>query len=424
MPKPDPSANSSFRRPFAVVLAAAFTITVFKGFRLPSLWSATHFAFNYSQGFVRRALVGEVARRLFGDNVYTYRNFLAFSYLVLAACGALVGWLIARVLRERQEDWGLRVVLLAFAASPALVFFVHMVGYLDNVGLLMVLLFLIGAERLKNAFVPPALVSVVGVLLLLVHEGLCVMFLPTLFFFLVCHALRSHRARPFQKWMWAVLAAEAVLAVAPVLIGAVLLSRSGAEHGARVSALVDFMRQHVDFPIRGDAVETLTRSSEENMRRIVPWYWSLPSSRRLALANFSAFLPGLGVLVYFAVVSIGRLRLPRAQSAAMLATFVAATFSPLLMNFVGWDWPRWNGIALVDGMIALLAMLWFFKAEAGSVLASGARFLAIGVVATFIGLASDAFLFDDYRVQYFPFERQFELLERLWKDDFKTRPPG
>lgn len=424
MPSPDSPAKSPFRRPFAWVLAVVFTITIFKGFRLPSLWSATHFAFNYSQGFVRRAFVGEVARRLFGDNVYTYRNFLAFSYLVLAACGALLGLRMARALRAREHDWGLRVVLLTFAASSGLVFFIHMVGYLDNVGLLLTLLFFVLIERMKNPFVPAPLALTFGAVLLLIHEGLVVMLVPTLFFGLVCHALRRHRERPLVGWAWGVLGAEAVLATVPLLIGAVLLSRSGAQHADRVNALVEFMRQHVDFPIRGDAVETLTRSSEENMRHIVPWYWSQPTSWKFAWQNFSSFLPALGVMIYFAVVSMWRLRLPLVLRGALLAAFMAATFSPQFMNFVGWDWPRWNGITLVACMIAILAVRSFLDVDEDARAVNGPRFLAVGVITTFIGLASSAFLFDDYKVQYYPFEHQFELLERLWKEDFKTRPPG
>lgn len=424
MPPPDSPAKSPFRRPYALVLAVTFAITFLKGVRLPSMWSATHFAFNYSQGFVRRAFVGEVARRLFGDNVYTYRNFLVFSYVVLAACAGLLGHRMARALRAREHDWGLRVVLLTFAASSALVFFIHMVGYLDNVGLLLTLLFFVVIERVKNPFVPAPLALVCGAVLLLIHEGLVVMLLPTLFFGLVCHALRSHRVRPLARGTWAVLAAEGLLATLPLLIGAVLLSRSGAGHGDRVNALFEFMRQHVDFPIRGDAVETLTRSSEENMRHIVPWYWSQPTSWKHAFKNFSSFLPALGVMLYFAVVSMRRLGLPRFLFAALLAAFAAATFSPLFMNFVGWDWPRWNGITLVTCMLAILVVKAFLEGEVESRTVDGPRFLAAGVVATFIGLASSAFLFDDYQVQYFPFERQFELLERLWKEDFNTRPPG
>jgi hypothetical protein len=403
------------------LLATIFALTFFKGVRLPSLWAATHFAFNYSQGFVRRGFVGEVARRLFGDDVYTYKNFLGFSCLVFTLCALLLGRNIVQALRAAPQDLALRLALLAFAASPALVFFVHMLGYFDNLGLLLVLGFLWAAERINNRFVPAILVALVGVVLVLIHEGLVIIFVPTLTFVLLCHAVRAHRLAAFKRWDWAILGVEAALAIAPILIVAIVLSRSGGHDADRVQALTKFMHRHVDFPIRSDAVETLTRSSEENMRRIIPWYWRQPESQQRAAQDFSAFLPGLGVLIYYAATMLRRLALPRALFVVLLLGFIAATFAPEFMNFAGWDWPRWNGLTLINCVVALLSLLVLLRPEPARV---GPNFIAAAGVATAIALASNTFLFDDYRVQYFPFGKQFELIERLFREDFKTRPPG
>lgn len=420
IPSASPTQNP-FRRPFAILLATIFALTFFKGVRLPSLWAATHFAFNYSQGFVRRGFVGEVARRLFGDDVYTYKNFLGFSCLVFTLCALLLGRNIVRALRAAPQDLALRLALLAFAASPALVFFVHMLGYFDNLGLLLVLGFLWAAERINNRFVPAILVALVGVVLVLIHEGLVIIFVPTLTFVLLCHAVRAHRLAAFKRWDWAILGVEAALAIAPIFIVAIVLSRSGGHDADRVQALTKFMHRHVDFPIRSDAVETLTRSSEENMRRIIPWYWRQPESQQRAAQDFSAFLPGLGVLIYYAATMLRRLALPRALFVVLLLGFIAATFAPEFMNFAGWDWPRWNGLTLVTCVVATLSLLRLLRPEPARV---GPNFIAAAGVATAIALASNTFLFDDYRVQYFPFGKQFELIERLFREDFKTRPPG
>jgi hypothetical protein len=200
-----------------------------------------------------------------------------------------------------------------------------------------------------------------------------------------------------------------------------MLSRSGGHDAERVQALTKFMHRHVDFPIRRDAVETLTRSSEENMRRIIPWYWRQPESQQRAAQDFSAFLPGLGVLIYYAVTMLRRLALPRALFLALLLSFIGATIAPEFMNFAGWDWPRWNGLTLVTCMVAILSLSLLLRPEPARV---GPNFIAAAGVATAIALASNTFLFDDYRVQYFPFGKQFELIERLFREDFKTRPRG
>jgi hypothetical protein len=414
--------QNRFRRPFGVLLATVFVITFFKGFRLPSLWPATHFAFNYSFGFVRRGLVGEVARRLFGNDVYKYHNFLAFALGSMAVLAVLLAQAIIRALRLNPNDWGLRVALLLFGVSPGLVFFVHMVGYFDYVGAIGVLGLCFAAMRIQHRFAPAYLALVLGALLVLIHEGLAVMFVPSIFFVLLCHAVRGSLTRSIGKWEWAALAAHGVLATAPFLLAAVVLSASGTQDGERVRALVAFVQKHADFPIRADAVEVLTRSSAANMRVIVPWYWAQPLSRQLAFANFSAFLPGFALILYYGVVSIRRIDLPRVLSWLLLAAFLAAALCPQLLNFVGWDWPRWNGISLVQSVVCLLSVKLLLPQKESPEISD--RFLTLGVVFTAIGLASTAFLFDDYRVQFFPFENQLDLLLNMFKGKFILRPHG
>jgi len=48
------------------VIALVFAVSLLKGARMPSLWAATHMTFNYSQGFIRRGLFGQVLR-VFGE---------------------------------------------------------------------------------------------------------------------------------------------------------------------------------------------------------------------------------------------------------------------------------------------------------------------------------------------------------------------
>ncbi|MGC4094102.1 MAG: hypothetical protein QM756_40570 [Polyangiaceae bacterium] len=415
-----PTEHSPFSRAYAVLLPVVFAITFLKGFRLPSSWCATHFAFNYSQGFVRRGLVGEIARQLFGDDVFKYRNFVFLAYSMWLVVGALLGLLIVRALRSAPKDWGLKCALLVFAASPALLFFVHAVGYFDYIGVALVIGFGLLAPRIRPSFALPPIVLALGTLLLFIHEGLIVMFGPTLVFVVVCHVARAAREKPLPKWAWVVLGAEVVLCTLPLLCIAVWLSTTGMGDAPRVQALSEFMARHADFGIRGDAVETLTRSSAVNFKQIVPWYWAQPTSREYAARDLSSILPGMALVATYGCLAIRRLALGRWLGWLVLVAFVLAMFSAELMNFVGWDWPRWNGVALVNGVVCILLVKLALPTDVAN--ESGARFVMPAAVCTAIALASTSFLFDDYKVQYYPFDSQFELMHQMFKSDFKLHP--
>lgn len=407
---------------FLVLLATVFGISFFKAFRLPSLWCATHFAFNYSQGFVRRGFVGEVARRLFGDDVYKYRNFTVFAFLLFIVCAVLFGLAVRRALRANPDDWGLRLTLVVFAASPGLVFFIHLVGYFDYLGLLALLLFGLAMPRLKNRLLSCALALAVGALFILIHEGLAVIFIPSLLFLLVCDTARTSQSRNLETKDWVLLAGQALFIALPLIAFAVFLSTTGAQDRERVHRLLDFMQRHADFQIRTDAVDALMRSSAYNLQHILPQYWALPLSRVRAARDLSSFLPGLAVVIYYGIATIRRANLSVAIRRVVMGSFVLAAFSPELMNLVGWDWPRWNGLALITSMVAIL----FCK----QLLTSGQPFvtprwlLSLGAVATAISLASTQMLFDNYCVQYYPFDIQLDLARRIVAEGFNTRPPG
>ncbi|HXS15796.1 MAG TPA: hypothetical protein VN764_01320, partial [Polyangiaceae bacterium] len=120
MTTPNDAPLSSLSKAYGPIAVAVFLIGWLKGFRLPNLWSATHFAFNYSQGFVRRGFVGELARLVGGEKVYTYQNFLVFSVVVFLVTATLLTITIRRTLDASPRDLPLRAAVLVFAASPGL----------------------------------------------------------------------------------------------------------------------------------------------------------------------------------------------------------------------------------------------------------------------------------------------------------------
>jgi hypothetical protein len=195
-----PSLEISLKRGFLGVALVVFGLTFFKGFRLPNLWVATHVAFNYSQGFVRRGLVGEVARLVGGVEVYRYKVIVCVAFLVMGLVGIAFTLAIRRALKTNPFDWSLRIALLVFLSSPGLVFFVHAVGYNDYYGLLMSLLWVLLASRTSRRFLPVVALLAIGGVMAFIHEALFVMFGPMLLFSLACHLTgRSNCQAPNQR---------------------------------------------------------------------------------------------------------------------------------------------------------------------------------------------------------------------------------
>lgn len=412
----------SLKRAYLPVVVALFVLAWLKGFRFPNLWSATHFAFNYSQGFVRRGLVGEVARQLWGDDVYRYETFVVFAFVVFFFTVVGFAWAIRRALVNDPRDLGLKVAVLVFASSPGLVFFIHSIGYNDYFGILLVLIVLFLASRSRSTFALFYWVVLISIVSALIHEGLAVMFGPILVLAMVCHVLRRAEAAPMSRGLTVALVAHTVAATLILLSLSTLVSSIGVEDLDRVQALREYVTQHADFPIRPKAFDALQRSSEQNLTRLMPWYWSVKSHVDVAIPSWQAFFPGFLWMLAYGVLAVRRARVPSSSRWILAVLFVLASLAPLAFNFVGWDWGRWNGLALLACFSSIMTLKSYFPTRAEDT--TPVHVLSTGIIAVAIGLASTTPLFDGFQVEFFPFQAHQDTLERLIEDGFQYRPRG
>jgi hypothetical protein len=407
-----------FNRAFACVLVVVFLLTLLKGFRLPNLYSAAHLALNYSQGFVRRGFMGELSRHVFGDLTYKYWFFVGWAFVVMGLIAVLLALLLRRALRAEPRDVGFKCALLAFAASPGLVMFVHTVGYFDQVGFLALLALLLWMPRTKFRLLPFYVVIVVGFLLGLTHEILVPMFGPVIFLAMVCHVIRR-APDTTSLGSRGVMAAHAVIAIGAVLVLSGVVSTVGGENKERVLALKAYIEQRADYGLRPDLFEALYRSSKENLFELMPWYWRVDRPLPLIYKSCLSVLPSFAFLIAYGLHSILRLVVSKLTRWILAVSFVGACVAPLALNFVGWDWNRWNGIAVMASFGAVLTLKLFLpspRRRSSLVLAT------LGAMAVAISLASDTVLFDETKVQFFPFEEQQRLIERIMRSPQYYRP--
>jgi hypothetical protein len=433
---PDAAAPAGARRPprhILIIIAGVFAVSMLKGLRMPNLWSATHMTFNYSQGFIRRGLFGQVLRLsapLVGaDRVYRY-NLLALLAVILfvLAVVAMIR-LVRRTLDTDGGDLTLAAMTVVFAASPGVVFLVHEIGYLDYIGLVVVPVFIGWAARTRSLWAPFYVATAISVVLALVHESMIIMFAPTLWLVLVAHIVTQARARALSRRTVALLFAHAAAAAAVALIASSAVGTLGTKSPAQIHLLQASIQRLANFPLRGDGFEALYRPVRENLMNLMPLHWRYAINQRYLITGLVVSFPGLAVLSTYALRLIARLALPRAIRALLTTLFLVATLCPLALNLVGWDSARWNAICFAAAFSCIAALRLFFCAPGGAVGVQRPRLddrwmLVLAAGAIVFALASNyyGFLFDGYVVQWFPFDSQLQSLVELFRGGFTFVP--
>jgi hypothetical protein len=422
-PSADPVA-----RYFPWVAWVVLALSLLKGLRMPNLWSATHFAFNYSQGFIRRGLIGEAARRLLGERAYHYNVFAVAAIVIF---GAMVGefvWLIRRTLRVQGAagELGISVAILAFVASPGITFFAHIIGYFDILGLLVLLGLVVYSTGARQRYWLFYLSALAGVLLAFVHEGMVIMFVPTMFFMLLCYVIRlQHQGVIGRGARWSLYIHTALATFAGIAASSII-SHVGTRDSATISALHSSIGQLANFQLRTDGFEVLYHSVQDELLNVMPAHWRHEDRMVGLQRGFVAIAPGFLFLVYYGIRCIARWNTGWRTRALLGTSYLGAVLSPLSLNLVGWDNNRWNAISMIAAMccICIMRLHLLPSAKAGQAQrwALSPRELTAGICVVAIGLATTNDLFDGYAVQWFPFGHHVDSIRELFESHFTWRP--
>jgi hypothetical protein len=413
----------------AIVTGFVFLVAMLKGLRMPSLWAATHMTFNYSHGFLRRGLFGQVLR-VFGESrCYRYNFLFLCAAILFVLAGIALFLLIRRMWAGDRGDRGLQAATLVLAASPGVVFLVHEIGYLDYVGMIVVPCFLLWAASSRRRYAIFYVAMPVSIVLALVHESMIVMFAPSLLFAMACHVVVRGTGLPRRSRV--LLVAHAVLATLVALAASSVIGTIGNGNAEQLRALQESIARHANFPLRGDGFDAVQRTLRQNLLEVLPKHWSNPVNHTYLLTSLLASLPGLAFLASYGVRLLRRLGISRRARVFLTILLPTATIAPLLLNFIGWDSARWNAIAFMACFFCLASIRLFFLTPPTSDTTQGKghriedrptlTWAAIAIVA---GLCTSYFgyLFDGYVVQGFPFVGQFTNALDVIKGGFTTIP--
>jgi hypothetical protein len=295
-------------------------------------WKLHQFVFTYDDlGFAKRALLGSV---LGLDDVTSTESpavralsvvfLMAFSALLLAFSFSLP-----------------RVYRLLMVASPAVFLQAGFdLGRIDQLNYALLLLILLSPWRWAILAAP---------LMVLAHEGVFLIHLPVLF---AGHWLVHGPSR----------AAAAAFALSAAALAAVL-AFGGLDPGLDVGGLYPAMT--------GSSYAMLSLNLSGNFAFV---------GERAAWAN-GFYWTCLVVAAAYAALTFLLLRPMLAGGRLLGSAIYLAAFAPLLLSFVGIDWPRWVACVVVN--IFILACVAQAKAGGGSAPGRPSGAVKLGLIAAF-----------------------------------------
>ncbi|HWO08417.1 MAG TPA: hypothetical protein VNN80_03025, partial [Polyangiaceae bacterium] len=320
-------------------------------------------------------------------------------------------WLCRRSLAGRDSDVELKAAILVFVASPGLVLLVHLVGYLDHLGLLFVCAFAAATTSARTKWQAYAVAALTGPVLALVHEAQTILFMPVVLFVLACRECRAAQGEPAAKSSLFGAAWRAVLPLAAVLALALGVSAyvSLAAEPRLVGALDHWLHQRADFTLHYGVFRALKTGTPVSLLDKMYDFWSGPGRLIWWFKAAVLFLPSYVFLIVCGWRAIGGVDAPsRGVVAALRGLFLVACASPLVLNVVAWDYARWFALAVSNALICLLAFRASCRARPAE---GGGGPLPLAAAMTIaLGLAGDAIFFNGAKVSYYPFFDQWQAL--------------
>jgi hypothetical protein len=370
-------------------------VSAIKGIRLPNRWSATQAQVDYSVGFVKRGLFGQVMRIL-DIPIGNYWIFAGVSFCLIAILSVL---LVRRLWTSgylRCIDNGMAGVV--FLSSFSVSYLFHLVGYLE-IPLAICALIVAGSSR------PAPAACVAGMVGVLVHEMYAIVFLPLTLLIAFFEVADADNVRRAVRLMLKPLAVGVVVGVELLLIAC---RRPGQ---AQLILLVNGIQTRVSFPLRGDFFEIFERSFAANIKL----QWGLAQKHEwweMQLFAALAFMPTAIFFIWISWRAIG-MRYGGLRARALRCAICAASFAPLLLNAIGWDIYRWYALMTLDAFIVSTIVCRRCLADHSITLEFTARQRNAAIVLIALNMATGVGFLDGRQLDTFPFDGKIHSAVRL-----------
>lgn len=354
-------------------LAAAVAASL----RWPSIWTVTHYLFDYEFGFMKRSLFGAIIG-LFLEPPFYFLDLAIIAHIIYMACLVLIIY-IAFYYALKSGDYFFTLLLFT---STAFTYLGHLVGYFDHLGWIIIVL---------SILLPITWIGVVARIVMcifgcLVHEVFVFFFAP----FIAADLWLRRYLRNQDPW----LPSLAVTAGTVFTIVFVLQVEPPAHFAVTFEHLDS---KSADFSPRSDSVEVLFRNVSENMTKMG---WArIQIEIWIQLAG--AIVSTLPLVMYFTILNI--LSVKRAKP-SMIATMIiiGVPIGTLSANIIAWDTFRFGAVAQLTTILLFFSISMRLDepvTHQGAL--KGYEWIAAFMV--FLSLSTQPMLFDGIRLERFPY---------------------
>jgi hypothetical protein len=315
---------------------------VLKGVRRPGTWPLTQAEVDYSFGFTKRGLQGEIFH---GLHLWNARPLGTVFVVELALLFLLLIILTSRSgLVQQGGGW---CIAAAFASSYSVTYITNTIGYSEVLGAALALVtLLVRDSRLRFLVASP--VIAVGIL---IHEDFLLLFVP----FLLLSFFLDGLVEATRRRAWTAGFILSALAIALTLLTSLAPSLPP-EQAHRMQAS---LMSKVDFPLRSEMFRIFTLSLHDNLAimwqigRHSYWWWTEQ------LVSLFVFGPVLWLIIRRCFRTLESVN--QATGAIKFAVLLSS-LAPLSMHLLGFDQMRWNALCVLDAYVCLLIINMHFQA--------------------------------------------------------------
>ncbi len=393
------SYNDSGGRWLKPALLFLTLLAVFKGLHRPDRWGATQMETDYSAGFIKRGLFGEVLRHCH-VNHYNQIVVLSFVFTVLLVLElSIVAF--HRIAQISGTAWIGAVMMTSFGFT----YLVSLSGHLEVFQAVLAIAVL-GIRRAR-LFLPVAIAaSIVG---LLIHELFLLVFVPLFVVRALLDTLHPETGPPehvsepagLRSAIFSTRSLSLLALIVIPLATVLLISAAPALTPQKISVLRQSMIARLDFPPREWLFSVFARGIGDNLQIMedlarTTHYWNMQ------IDSLFVFGPAI---IFFLAISLRHVRKwPGSTRTFLRIAILMASLAPLLLHSQGFDSFRFNALTVLTSFLVTFILVTHPGAQtyALHVPAIPAGWCGVAAFIVALNMGSGIGLLDSQQVQLFP----------------------
>ena len=361
------------------LILIAFLLKFYLSINLPNRWSFTQLTCNYSDGCIKRALVGNILNYLridylSGENIYRLLSFLSWTILFIALYFSFSSfvknlesytfkkYLIKNKRDKLQFSFRLRTVFsILLISSSSLTFLIHFSGYLDHyIALLLITSLQIYEKHLSRISRKNQSLIIISYCFLiifistLIHELTLVAFAPTFLLAIITTYSSLKKVNYSNVLMYIIFISFISLLILSFFlqIYSFLIKLDG-------QSITYWINNHANLhSIMDPRNDYFTDTSSTFKSILKTWRMFLFGGWKKITYSLIQCISFISILFYAKSSLIlgnkSSMRITNSTSSTYLYFLpfsIVCISSPILMSFLGWDFYRWGAIIFFNFLI-------------------------------------------------------------------------